>query len=1499
MKLILFYLHVEGNIYMHNLVRSSRDQEGRSGMMSAVKLVLRPVSALRPAFSMMGVLAVLGSIWVPSSATAASFGHAGEGAGEFFVPVGAAVNQETGQLIVADRNNDRVESFDEDGTFISGIGWGVADGTSQESQTCTTRCFAGVTGAGDGQFASPEHIAVDNDLLSPSHGDFYVADRRNNRVEKFDASGEFVLMFGGHVNATAVEHGETANENVCPVNPGDRCQAGTEGPGNGEFEAVGALAVDATGKVSVGDVNRVERFDEDGVFESDLSLPNAGFILEVAAGAGGDLFVLSQELEGEQTLALNEYDAAGKVLATFDEGHHIQAIAVDTKGELFLTDTTNGFHIREYDTGTAQEVATFGAVAGLSGRGIGIREMLGEPDKLYVTFQFEREGEPEFGVEVFTQPGAGPLVEPGSEQAAEVRPTSAGLNATINPEGVATQYHFQYGTTAAYGESTPVSPPLTAVNEVQSVSVTATGGAFTLGFKGDSSVEIPFNADAAEVQTALEGVPTLGAGQTAVSGEAGGPWSVEFVGSRAGAEVPELSAASSGLTGGFEPSATVTTTTPGVSLFDDRAASAVINGLLPRTLYHFRVVATNGSETVDGPDATFTTEPPVSIDSEATSQVTATSARLETDLNPHGVQASFRFEYGTTEAYGTLVPTPDGDAGSGDADVRKQVLVEGLSPGTEYHYRVVATNVLGEKVLGEDHHFSTQTGGPPSLIDGRAWELVSPPNKHGVSLEAISLEGGAIQAAEDGGGIAYFAKGPIASEPVGNRSIADTQLLSTRRADGWHTAELATPHERVAGLLAGELSEYQFFSPDLRTALVEPAGDTPLPPLAPGSERTPYVRHDEECAPVGETAVPATCYQALVTASNVLAGAKFGGKETEPESSVFAQGSGVEIATATPDLTHVVFTSPEDLTAPGFPSGENASVYEWENGTIRLASILPNGKPAAEEGLISDVGYFNLTVRGTVSSDGDRVVFTTRNPSAHLYIRDMGREETLELDAPEGGLPGGGEPRFQMANAQGTKIFFSDTARLTANATAKAGQRDLYMCEVVVSGNKLACVLKDLTVDHNGGEAAHVVGSILGADESGRYVYFVADGALAAGAKHGTCVSSAAIPPLPAPSVVCNLYMYDTITEETRLVAQLAGRDFGDWAGNGGEGGLSELSARVSPNGRYVAFMSEQSLTGFDNLDAASGARDQEVYVYDNESQKLVCASCGGSDARPRGIFDSGVFPGLVVDRPTTWKEQWLAGSIPGWTATSLIRAPYQSRYLSNSGRLFFNSPVALVPADGNGTEDVYEYEPEGRGDCTSALSTPTADFVKNGVGASGGCVGLVSSGTSADESVFFDASGQGPGGTEAEDVFFMTAAKLSPADADSTFDVYDAHVCSAISPCLTVPPAAAPPPCSTADQCRSAASPQPEIFGALASATYSAPGNASPESTKSGAKPPSLTRRKAEELKKALKTCRRERNKHRHATCEKQARRRFGAAKKASAQHHAKQASNKRRASR
>lgn len=83
-----------------------------------------------------------------------------------------------------------------------------------------------------------------------------------------------------------------------------------------------------------------------------------------------------------------------------------------------------------------------------------------------------------------------------------------------------------------------------------------------------------------------------------------------------------------------------------------------------------------------------------------------TIATLQAQINPDGVDTSYRFEYGPTTSYGGTVPIGGADIGSSSENVSVRQSLEGLLPNMTYHYRVVATNSLGV-VPSEDETFST------------------------------------------------------------------------------------------------------------------------------------------------------------------------------------------------------------------------------------------------------------------------------------------------------------------------------------------------------------------------------------------------------------------------------------------------------------------------------------------------------------------------------------------------------------------------------------------------------------------------------------------------------------------------------------------------------------------------------------------------------------------------------------------------------------------------
>lgn len=865
-----------------------------------------------------------------------------------------------------------------------------------------------------------------------------------------------------------------------------------------------------------------------------------------------------------------------------------------------------------------------------------------------------------------------------------------------------------------------------------------------------------------------------------------------------------------------------------------------LSGLSPDTTYIYRLQASNASGLNQGEpyeDQQFHTPGPGIHEEWSTSQ-SSSSVTLNAKIDPNGAPTTYYFQYGTDASYGSFAPaTPGASIGAGEGDVVVNQHLQGVSAATTYHYRVVAISELagGETVefAGADETFTTQPlASGFKLLDGRAWEMVSPPNKHGSELEPLMQHFGSyMQASVNGGAVTYTANGPTEEEPQGSRSLEPTQLLSMRTAQGWATKDITTRFEQVGKYFPGGGPEYQLFSSDLSmAALSTETYETKLSSEA--TERTPYLRRNDTCEPS-----PSVCYVPLVTPADVEPqGLKWGGSEQF-----------VSLVTGSPDLSHVIIKSEGVQLLPA-GAETNDGVYEWSKGTLQLVTELPGGIPAPKGG---KVGLDEASMRHAVSDDGSHVVFEAESAEGagpvHLYTRDMVSGETQQIDVVQSGAKGGeGNPRFQTASSDGSKVFFTDSSRLTPEST---GVRDLYEYDVA------AHRLTDLSVPLNHGEHAEVQGLVQGASEDGSYVYFVANGVLAPGATRGQC---------PRPGSTCNLYVYHSGV--TMLIAALSSEDQ-QWIER-----LESTTARVSPNGRWLAFMSDRSLTGYDNRDANSGEPDEEVYIYhapedlSSGSGTLACASCNPTGSRPTGMFvapssfTAEATSGPLVDNNRLWNGRWLAALIPGWPLIRAETSVYQPHYLSNGGRLFFDSNEALVPADVNGAMDVYEYEPEGEGDCARGnpmFSKPSA-----------GCVGLISSGGSAEESAFMDASENG------NDVFFLTAAKLRPEDYDTALDLYDARVCTSSSPCLPVP-AASPPPCSTGDSCKPAPSPQPTIFGAAPSATFSGVGNVAHVGAPTLA-PRSLTR--AQKLRRALQACARVRSKRRRHACVRRARKRYGA---------------------
>ena len=274
---------------------------------------------------------------------------------------------------------------------------------------------------------------------------------------------------------------------------------------------------------------------------------------------------------------------------------------------------------------------------------------------------------------------------------------------------------------------------------------------------------------------------------------------------------------------------------------EDTPVTASLSALEPDTTYYYRLQASNakgtnlGEEQEPEPEcdgqpaavACFTTSGSRRARGVCLAGQAAPRRRLTRCSIRTGSATSYYFQYGRCEPTG---PCPEGyedelpaapglAIGAGEGDQTVSVHLQGLAPGTTYHYRVVVLSApSGEAVTveGPDARFTTQGAAPSSgalaAADGRQWEMVSPPNKQGAGILALGNEqGDDVQAAADGAGIVYGASSPFVADPAGNRSPEVVPVLSTRDPAGGvlHAGHLHAPRRRVHGPGAGALLRIQ------------------------------------------------------------------------------------------------------------------------------------------------------------------------------------------------------------------------------------------------------------------------------------------------------------------------------------------------------------------------------------------------------------------------------------------------------------------------------------------------------------------------------------------------------------------------------------------------------------------------------------------------------------------------------------------------------------------
>lgn len=784
------------------------------------------------------------------------------------------------------------------------------------------------------------------------------------------------------------------------------------------------------------------------------------------------------------------------------------------------------------------------------------------------------------------------------------------------------------------------------------------------------------------------------------------------------------------------------------------------------------------------------------INRELSANVGVSTATIEAQVNPGEAATSYHFEYGTSTSYGTSVPLPDATIGAGTSDATVTVQIADLHAGATYHYRVVADNAEGTTV-GPDRSlrtFASAESGEQEcsnalirnaqsstyLPDCRAYEMVSPVDKDGGNIAADATF---TQSSVNGNAVKYYS----------TTAFGDAQGIETRGAEyvsqrgeaGWTTHSI-NPEQgstSLVAIFAG--SQYQYLSPDLSQGVYFAL--TPVTPGHPDVERAAnlYLRNDILSGPPGNYELLSDCPGC--------------GQTPLPARPQSAQGLEVAFAGASADLDRIFFESVNKLTVEA--ANTNPAVpklYEWHDGVLRLAGVLPDGEPA--EGSVAGAGAGGGTGLGeggwtedAVSSDGSRVVFTSVGPGSeeeagyvgNLYMR-IDSSETIQLNESERSVPDprGPQPaKFWAATADGSRVYFATREMLTDDSPE--GADNLYMYDAAAPAGKRLTLISVDSEPGGQGDAnnAETGAAVTGVSADGSYVYFVDRKDLVPGQPPFSRNTNGGALFVWHDGVVRYIASHDHIGLPYSATA---------W---GERGRQYNSNFRVDRSGLQAVFTSSDPQTareaGYENhaatpSDCVGGIETEaneeilcdEVYLYDYASNKVVCVSCDTSGAAPVG--DSG------------FEAQWAVDNAFNFSFTDYSRTQYRNNAISDDGRyVFFDTTDALVPRDTNHRRDVYEYD------------TATGE------------VHLISSGTCACDSEFVDASPDG------KNVFFITQQQLVLADIDANADLYDARVGGGIEAQNVAPSA----PCE-GDDCQGPVG-APPVFSLPASATFSGLGNA------------------------------------------------------------------------
>ncbi|XP_014274463.1 E3 ubiquitin-protein ligase TRIM71 [Halyomorpha halys] len=229
-------------------------------------------------------------------------GGEGELDGQLCRPWGVCCTAE-GNIVVADRSNNRIQIFKPDGSFLHKFG---------------------SHGSEPGYFDRPAGVAVDH------HGRIIVTDKDNHRIQVFTQEGRFLFTFG------------------------------EKGSKNSQFNYPWDLAVNSQGKILVSDTrnHRIQYFENDGTFISKYGFENCINMAKHFDSPRGVCFgakdcIIITDFNNHRVVVLDHNFRNARFLGYEGCGEkqflRPQGVAVDSFGNIIVADSRNN-RIQVFDS---------------------------------------------------------------------------------------------------------------------------------------------------------------------------------------------------------------------------------------------------------------------------------------------------------------------------------------------------------------------------------------------------------------------------------------------------------------------------------------------------------------------------------------------------------------------------------------------------------------------------------------------------------------------------------------------------------------------------------------------------------------------------------------------------------------------------------------------------------------------------------------------------------------------------------------------------------------------------------------------------------------------------------------------------------------------------------------------------------------------------------------------------------------------------------------------